>query len=123
MSRAQSCTWMGAWPKFKPCKWRYLAVSETTKWAETMIEFFLWGGLIFGQSLYWSFLKRQTEVVSDEYWKALSLRFRMTRVASHRISLSSQMNKSDTQEGLNGDLHNDGSLGALGISDHCREWR
>jgi hypothetical protein len=70
-----------------------------------MIEFFLWGALIFGQALYWSFVRCQTEVVSDEYWKARSLRFRITRVTSHRISLSSQMNKSDTQEGFNGDLH------------------
>jgi hypothetical protein len=28
------------------------------------------------------------------------------------------MNKSDTQEGLNGDLHIDGSLGDLGVSGH-----
>jgi len=54
-----------------------------------MIEFFLWGALILGQALYWSLFRDQTEVVSDEYWKARSLRFRITRVASHRISLSS----------------------------------
>jgi hypothetical protein len=47
-----------------------------------MIEFFLWGALILGQSLYWSFFKDQTEVVSDQYWEAHSLRFRITRVAS-----------------------------------------
>jgi hypothetical protein len=41
-----------------------------------MIEFFFWGALIFGQALYWSFFRDQTEVVSDEYWKAHSLRFR-----------------------------------------------
>jgi hypothetical protein len=33
------------------------------------------------------------------------------------------MNKSDTQEGLNGDLHNLGNLGDLGISDHSWEWQ
>jgi len=54
-----------------------------------MIEFFLWGALILGQALYWSLFRCQTEVVSDEYWKAHSLRFRITRVTPHRISLSS----------------------------------
>jgi hypothetical protein len=33
------------------------------------------------------------------------------------------MNKSDTQEGSNGDLHNGGSLGDLGLSDHRWEWQ
>jgi hypothetical protein len=31
------------------------------------------------------------------------------------------MNKSDAQEGLNGDLHNGGGLGDFGIADHCWE--
>jgi hypothetical protein len=51
-----------------------------------MIDFFFWGPWIFGQVLYWSFLRYQTEVVSDEYWKAYLLRYRITRVAPHRIS-------------------------------------
>ena len=88
-----------------------------------MIELFLWAALILGQAFYWSFFRCRTEVVSEEYWIAHSQRFPITRAASHRISLSSQMDKSDTQEGLDGDLHNGGSLGDLGISDHCWEWQ
>jgi hypothetical protein len=84
-----------------------------------MIEFFLWGALVLGQALYWSFFRCQTEVASDQYWKAHSLRFQITRVTIRRISLSPQMKKSDKHEGLNGDLHNGGSLGSRGMSNHC----
>ncbi len=58
-----------------------------------MIEFFLWGTLILGQILYWSFFRYQTAVVSHEYWKAHALKFRIARAAAHRMRLSSQMNK------------------------------
>lgn len=65
-----------------------------------MIEFFLWGSLILGQILYWSFFKCQTAAVSHEYWKAYALRFRIARAASHRMRLSSQVNKQDKQDGF-----------------------
>jgi hypothetical protein len=40
-----------------------------------MIESFIWATSILGQILYWSFLRYQTEVICEEYWKAHLLRF------------------------------------------------
>jgi hypothetical protein len=52
----------------------------------TMIAFFFWGALIFGQVLYWSLFRYQTEVACEEYWRAYLLRYQITRLASQGIS-------------------------------------
>jgi hypothetical protein len=41
-----------------------------------MIQSFIWAALILAQILYWSFLRRQTEVNCETYWKAHLLRLR-----------------------------------------------
>jgi len=40
-----------------------------------MIESFFYGACIGGQTLYWFFLKHQTEVLGTRFWEALRLRF------------------------------------------------
>jgi hypothetical protein len=40
-----------------------------------MIESFIWATSVFGQVLYWFFLRYQTEVICEAYWKAHFLRF------------------------------------------------
>ncbi len=63
-------------------QFRSSLTSSPASRSNTMIEFFIWGGWILGQSLYWSFFRYQTEVVvCDEYRKAYLLKYRTTRVA------------------------------------------
>jgi hypothetical protein len=58
-------------------QFRSSLTSSPASRSNTMIEFFVWGALILGQALYWSFFRDQTELVSDQYWKAYLLRYRI----------------------------------------------
>lgn len=86
-----------------------------------MIDFFLLGTLILGQLSYWFFFRYQTAAITHEYWKAHALRFRIARVAAHRMRLLSQMNKQGGQEGLHAHLHDLGDRGDFDISNDCWE--
>lgn len=47
----------------------------------TMIESFLYGAWIGGQALYWLFLRHQTELLSEEYWRmSLSISRNRTKI-------------------------------------------
>jgi len=45
-----------------------------------MIQFFIWGAWILGQGMYWSFFKLQTEIASEQSWKACLQNLQASRV-------------------------------------------
>jgi hypothetical protein len=44
-----------------------------------LLESFLYGSWIGGQTLFWFFLKHQTEIREKQYWEALLLRLESVR--------------------------------------------